>query len=51
MLRMAGEVADGVHVHPIGEPGYLARHGKPMIAEGAERSGRSPSDVAAIVPS
>ena len=26
MLRMAGEVADGVHVHPIGEPGYLARH-------------------------
>ena len=26
MLRMAGEVADGVHVHPLGEPGYIARH-------------------------
>ena len=26
MLRMAGEVADGVHIHPIGEPGYLRRH-------------------------
>ena len=26
MLRMGGEVADGVHVHPIGEPGYLRRH-------------------------
>ena len=40
MLRMAGEVADGVHVHPIGEPGYLARHVVPGIAAGADR-GRS----------
>lgn len=50
MLRMAGEVADGVHVHPIGEPGYLARHVTPMVAEGAAKSGRSPSDIALIVP-
>ena len=42
MLRMAGEVADGVHVHPIGEPGYIARHVVPKVAEGAARSGRSP---------
>jgi hypothetical protein len=35
MLRMAGAVADGVHVHPIGEPGYLHRHVLPGIAEGA----------------
>jgi alkanesulfonate monooxygenase SsuD/methylene tetrahydromethanopterin reductase-like flavin-dependent oxidoreductase (luciferase family) len=26
MLRMAGEVADGVHIHPLGEPGYINRH-------------------------
>ncbi len=50
MLRMAGEVADGVHVHPIGEPGYIARHVIPKVAEGARKSGRSPSDVAIIVP-
>lgn len=50
MLRMAGEVADGVHVHPIGEPGYIARHVIPNVAEGAANSGRSPSDIAMIVP-
>ncbi len=50
MLRMAGEVADGVHVHPIGEPGYLVRHLLPNITEGAAKAGRSPSDVAVIVP-
>ncbi|MCV7079442.1 TIGR03617 family F420-dependent LLM class oxidoreductase [Mycobacterium szulgai] len=50
MLRMAGEVADGVHAHPLAEPGYLARHVKPNVAEGAARSGRSASDIAVIVP-
>src|SRR5271163_2651767 len=29
MLRMAGEVADGVHIHPLGEPGYINRHAVP----------------------
>lgn len=50
MLRMAGEVADGVHVHPIGEPGYIARHVLPNVAAGAAKAGRSPSDIALIVP-
>ena len=50
MLRMAGEVADGVHVHPIGEPGYLRRHVLPKVAEGAATTGRSTSDVSIIVP-
>jgi probable F420-dependent oxidoreductase len=50
MLRMAGEVADGVHVHPLGEPGYLARHVVPNVADGAEKSGRAASDIAVIVP-
>src|ERR1700746_1849610 len=50
MLRMAGEVADGVHIHPLGEPGYLARHAMPNIADGAANSTRSPADVAVIVP-
>lgn len=50
MLRMAGEVADGVHVHPIGEPGYLTRHVIPNVAAGAAKAGRAPSDIAVIVP-
>ncbi len=50
MLRMAGEVADGVHIHPLGEPGYLTRHALPNISEGAAKTGRSPSDIAVIVP-
>jgi len=50
MLTMAGEVADGVHVHPLGEPGYLARHVVPAIATGASRANRSADDVDVIVP-
>ncbi|MFZ4718819.1 MAG: TIGR03617 family F420-dependent LLM class oxidoreductase [Ilumatobacteraceae bacterium] len=50
MLRMAGEVADGVHVHPIGEPGYLHRHVLPEVARGATEVGRDPGDVSIIVP-
>jgi len=50
MLRMAGEVADGVHVHPIGEPGYLSRHVLPNVAIGRDRSGRGDGDVGIIVP-
>lgn len=50
MLRMAGEVADGVHVHPLGEPGYLRRVVLPNIAVGAAAAGRSAADVSLIVP-
>jgi probable F420-dependent oxidoreductase len=50
MLRMAGEVADGVHIHPIGEPGYLTRVALPQVALGAESVGRSPNEVPLIVP-
>lgn len=50
MLRMAGEVADGVHLHPLAEPGYLARHVVPSVAEGAAKTGRSVSDIALILP-
>jgi probable F420-dependent oxidoreductase len=50
MLTMAGEVADGVHVHPIGEPGYLRRHVLPSLSEGAIRAGRPAGDIDVIVP-
>jgi len=50
MLRMAGEVADGVHVHPLGEPGYLTRHVLPNVAAGVAKADRIESDIALIIP-
>jgi len=50
MLRMAGEVADGVHIHPIGEPGYLRRTVLPNVAAGAAAAGRDVSGISLIVP-
>jgi len=50
MLRMAGSVADGVHVHPLGEPGYLRRHVIPELTAGAEAADRDVDDLAVIVP-
>jgi probable F420-dependent oxidoreductase len=50
MLRMAGEVADGVHVHPLNTPTYLAETVRPSVEEGAKKAGRDPADVQLIVP-
>src|SRR5438270_2862501 len=36
MLRMAGEVADGVHVHPLNTPTYLAQTVLPCVGENVE---------------
>src|SRR5581483_9137436 len=49
MLRMAGEVADGVHVHPLNTPTYLRDTVLPNLAAGAARSGRDLADMAAVV--
>ncbi len=50
MLRLAGEVADGVHVHPLNHPAYLRDVVLPNVAEGARRAGRDPATVAITVP-
>ncbi|MBV8461730.1 MAG: LLM class flavin-dependent oxidoreductase, partial [Acidimicrobiales bacterium] len=50
MLRMAGEVADGVHVHPLNTPTYLRETVLPNVAEGAASAGRSRSDLQLLVP-
>ncbi len=50
MLRMAGAVADGVHVHPLNTPTYLEATVRPEVAAGAEAAGRSTADVQLIVP-
>src|SRR6185437_16229702 len=40
MLRVAGEVSDGVRLHPLCSRRYLEEVALPRIAEGMERSGR-----------
>ncbi len=50
MLRMAGSVADGIHVHPLNTPTYLRETVGPNLATGAASSGRDRSDLQVIVP-
>lgn len=50
MLRMAGEVADGVHVHPLNTPTYLSETVLPNLRAGAGRVGRERSSLQVIVP-
>jgi probable F420-dependent oxidoreductase len=50
MLRMAGEVADGVHIHPLNSPTYLEQTARPEIAAGAAAAGRDATDIELIVP-
>ncbi len=44
MCRMAGEVCDGLHVHPFHTPKYLREYVHPAVDEGLRASGRSRQD-------
>jgi len=44
MCRMAGEVCDGLHVHPFHTPKYLREYVHPAVEEGLRESGRSRQD-------
>jgi probable F420-dependent oxidoreductase len=46
MCRMAGEVCDGLHVHPLHTAKYLREHVHPAVEEGLRASGRSRKDFA-----
>jgi probable F420-dependent oxidoreductase len=50
MLRLAGEVADGVHVHPLNHPRYVSEVVQPNVAAGAEAAGRDPGSIGLTVP-
>ncbi len=50
MSRVAGEVADGVHVHPMHSMHYIENRLLPALAEGARRADRDPAEVDLIVP-
>lgn len=50
MLRMAAEHADGVHVHPLNTPTYIANTLLPNITDGARKAKRSLSDIQFHIP-
>ena len=41
MCRMAGEVCDGLHVHPFHTPRYIREYVHPAVDEGLRASGRT----------
>lgn len=50
MCRVAGELCDGVHVHPMHSMHYIENRLLPSLAEGAERAGRKIDDIDLIIP-
>ncbi|WP_226005113.1 TIGR03617 family F420-dependent LLM class oxidoreductase [Natrinema salinisoli] len=45
-IRLAGELCDGLAMHPFNTPGYTDEVIAPTVAEGADRGDRSLEDVA-----
>lgn len=50
MTKVAGEVADGVHVHPLHSMPYIENRLLPAVAEGAAKAGRDTSEIDLIIP-
>ena len=50
MLKVTGEVADGLHVHPMHSMPYIQNRVIPAVTEGAESAGRTLDDIDLIVP-
>jgi alkanesulfonate monooxygenase SsuD/methylene tetrahydromethanopterin reductase-like flavin-dependent oxidoreductase (luciferase family) len=50
MVRVAGEVADGVHVRPMHSMPYIRNRLMPGLADGAARAGRDPATIDKIIP-
>lgn len=49
LCRLAGEIADGFHAHPLHTARYLREVVRPALAEGAARVGRDSSEIALAV--
>jgi probable F420-dependent oxidoreductase len=50
MLALAGEVADGIHVHPLNHPIYVREVVLPSLAAGAGKAGRDADALHLTVP-
>ena len=51
MCRVAGEVCDGLHVHPFNSPKYLREYVQPAVNEGLAKSGRPRTDFTYVTSS
>src|SRR5262249_984795 len=49
-VRMAGEVADGIHVHPFHSMRYLSEIVLPALRQGAAAGGRDPKSLKVVCP-
>ncbi|MGI9608325.1 MAG: TIGR03617 family F420-dependent LLM class oxidoreductase [Acidimicrobiales bacterium] len=50
MTRVAGQVADGVHVHPLHSMAYIEKRLLPGVADGAARANRGVDEIDLIIP-
>ena len=50
MCKMAGEVADGIHVHPLHSMPYIQNRLLPAVAEGAAKANRDVDAIDLIIP-
>ncbi|MDQ1467828.1 MAG: hypothetical protein QOH10_2243 [Actinomycetota bacterium] len=50
MCEMIGEVADGVHVHPLHSVRYIDEIVRPRVAAGAAKAGRDAASIAFVCP-
>ncbi len=46
LCRLAGELCEGFHVHPLNSAQYIDGTVRPAISEGAQKAGRALSDIA-----
>jgi probable F420-dependent oxidoreductase len=51
MCRVAGEVCDGLHVHPFNSPKYLREFVRPAVKEGFAKAGRDGKDFVYVTSS
>ena len=50
MTKVAGEVADGIHVHPLHSMHYIEHRLLPGVAAGTESAGRSADEIDLTIP-
>ncbi|HXC53248.1 MAG TPA: TIGR03617 family F420-dependent LLM class oxidoreductase [Candidatus Limnocylindrales bacterium] len=50
MLQAAGEVADGIHIHPFHSTKFLDEIVRPNVEKGARKAGRDPKSIKLACP-
>ena len=50
MCRVAGELCDGVHVHPMHSMHYITNRLLPQVAKGASDANRNASEIDLMIP-